>query len=268
MLLADTHTHSTVSFDGHSSRAEMASAAAAQGISFLCFTDHYDMVNERNEYVPVYDWAPARREQREAQAALGGRIELAYGIELGNAPADFAAAEYALREPGLDFVLGSIHNSSKALGWQDYYFVRFDTPEKCYLWLDDYFDQLEQLVDWGNFDSLAHLPYPLRYMVQRDGQSITLHRYDDRIDALLRRLAEEGKALEVNSAKSLPLMPEYRWLLERYRELGGELVTVGCDAHRVEQVGVGLREALALVRDTGFRYLTLFRQRTPCPVQL
>lgn len=268
MLPADTHIHSTVSFDGHSTRTEMALAAAERGIQTLCFTDHYDVVNEKNELVPRYDWAPARAEHRSALAQAGGRIELLYGLELGNAPACWEGAKLALQEPGLDFVLGSIHNASKKLDWQDYYYVPFTSPALCYAYLDDYFDQLEALMDWGDFDALAHLPYPLRYMVQRDGQSVDLHRYDERIDALLRRLTETGKALEVNSAKSLPLMPEYGWLLERYRALGGELVTAGCDAHRTAQVAVGLPEALALIQAHGFRYLTVYRGRRPCPVKL
>jgi histidinol-phosphatase (PHP family) len=154
------------------------------------------------------------------------------------------------------------------MDWQDYYYVNFNSPELCYAFLDDYFHQMEQLMDWGNFDALAHLPYPLRYMVQRDGQPVTLHRYEDQIIALLRRLIQSGKALEVNSAKSLPLMPEYSWLLGRYRELGGELVTAGSDAHRVADAGVGLEQVYDLIQAKGFRYITIFRGRKPCPVRL
>lgn len=266
MLIADTHLHSTVSFDGHNSRTEMACAARERGIRTVCFTDHYDVVNEKNRLVPVYDWTPARREQAQAQRL--DAPELLYGLELGNAPADFAAASKALEEPGLDFVLGSVHNASKKLDWQDYYYVNFDSPEQGYAFLDDYFAQMEQLMDWGNFDALAHLPYPLRYIVQRDGQPVSLRRYGDQIIALLRRLTQSGKALEINSAKHLPLMPEYGWLLERYRELGGELVTAGSDAHRVSDVGVGLEQVYDLIQAKGFRYITIFQGRKPCPVRL
>ena len=268
MLLSDTHLHSTVSFDGHNSRREMALAARDRGIQTICFTDHYDVVNEKNEFVPIYDWTPARREHQEAVKALGDSIELLYGLELGNAPADFSAAAAALTEPGLDFVLGSIHNASEPLGWQDYYYVNFSSPELCYAYLDDYFSQMEQLVQWGNFDSLAHLPYPLRYMSGRDGQPVTLDRYEERIVEILRKLIQNGKALEVNSGKSVRLMPEYGTLLKRYRELGGEFVTVGSDAHRAEDAGVGLEQACDLIREKGFRFITVFRDRKPCPVRL
>ncbi|MCC8181498.1 MAG: PHP domain-containing protein [Clostridiales bacterium] len=263
MFFIDQHIHSTVSFDGHSSRTEMAQAALSRGVDVLCFTDHYDVVNEKKQFVPFYDWAPARRQQQEAQASLGGQIELLYGLELGNAPEDFSAAEWALQEPGLDLVLGSIHNASKVLGWEDYYYVNFSSPEQCYRYLDDYFDSLEALMAWGNFDSLAHLPYPLRYMAQRDGQPVGLGPYEERVTELLRSLIRTGKALEVNSGKSETLMPEYGWLLERYRDLGGVLVTVGTDAHRAADAGRGLREAYALLESKGFSQVALIRKRTP-----
>ena len=93
--------------------------------------------------------------------------------------------------------------------------MKFDSPELSYVWLDDYFTQEERLVEWGNFDSLAHLPYPLRYIAQRDGQPVTLKRYEERIVEILCMLIQNGKALEVNSGKNVHIMPEYGWLLER-----------------------------------------------------
>ncbi len=267
MFLADTHMHSTVSFDGQNTRAEMAEAARRAGLDALCFTDHYDIINEKSELVPTYDWMPARSQHAGAVAACCGALELGYGLELGNAPADFAAAERALAEP-LDFVIGSIHNSSRATGGIDYYFVRYDSPELCWQHLDDYFDSLEALVRWGNFDSLGHLPYPLRYMRARDGQPVSLARYEDRIRPLLAALAREGKALEVNTDKSRAISPDYRWLLGLFREAGGEFVTTGADAHRTAQVGQGIREAAELIAACGFRYICRFRGRKPAPVKL
>ena len=256
--MLDYHLHSDVSFDGHASRKEMALAARNAWVPGLCFTDHDDVVNEKNELVPRYDWAPARAAHREAREALGPDFLLGYGLELGNAPAHFAGADEALREPGIDFVLGSIHNGSRALQWQDYYFVTFTSLDQCYYYLDDYFDALDTLMAWGNFDSLAHLPYPLRYMIQRDGQPVDLARYTDRIDGLLRQVIRTGKALEVNSGKSETLMPEYGWLLDRYKALGGTRITVGTDAHRPQDVGRGLAAAYDLIRAKGFHEITYF----------
>ena len=269
MFFADTHTHSTVSFDGHSSRAEMVRAAAAAGLDLVCFTDHYDVINEKGEDCPHYDWAPARREHREAQSVLPAGLELRYGIELGNAPADFAAAEEALREPGLDFVIGSIHNASRGLGGIDYYYVDYaKEPEKAEVHLLDYLDSLYALTEWGNYDSLGHIPYPLRYMGQRGGLDITLEGCQEQVDRILRSAAEGGKAVEVNTYRGRGGLEDYAPLLRRFRELGGEFVTCGADAHRCEDVGKGLRDAYALLEECGWRYVTVYRGRKPFPIKL
>lgn len=268
MLLADTHLHSTVSFDGKNNRYEMAAAAFAQGYGTVCFTDHYDVINQEDRLIPVYDWEPARAEHREAIERLAGKGEVLYGVELGNAPSRFPSAELALTEPGLDFVLGSIHNGSEALKNHDVYYVDYNTPEICYTYLDDYFDSMDRLLDWGDFDSLAHIPYPLRYMVERDHQPVALTDYADHVRQILRRLVETGKAMEINSTRSLPIRPEYGWLLDQYRELGGELITIGSDAHRVPDLGRGIPEAYELARAKGFRYVTIYRGRKPYPEKI
>lgn len=269
MFLADTHAHSTASFDGHSSRAEMVRAAQQAGLNALCFTDHYDVINEKGQHIPHYDWASARREHREALPLVEEGFELGYGLELGNAPADFAGAAEALEEPGLDFVIGSIHNASRTMGGIDFYYVDYARePEKAPLHLRDYLDSLLELVRWGNYDSLGHLPYPLRYMRQRGGLDISLEQERERVDEILKAVIRDGKAIEVNSYRGRGGLEDYAPLLRRFRSLGGELVTCGADAHRAEDVGKGLKEAYALLEACGFDYVTVFRQRRPSLMRL
>lgn len=267
MYLADTHMHSTVSFDGKNTRKDMARAAAGAGLSTICFTDHYDVINEKGEYVPTYDWSAARREHREIEGHPG--LEVLYGIEMGNAPADFHAAEQVLQEPGLDFVIGSIHNASVALGGQDYYYVDYAArPELCRAQLEDYLAQELALVKWGNFDTLGHLPYPLRYMRDKCGQVISLKEFPQQVSAILKAIAERGKAIEVNTNRARTPLDDYIPLLKEYRDLGGELVTVGADAHQKADVGRGVKEAYALLEACGFRYVAVFRERKPEMIRL
>ena len=171
----DAHIHSSMSFDSSVPREDVVAEAVKRGFYGLCFTDHYDVVDSYGKFVSDYDWEGTRMAQQRAFACAGGRIIVNNGIELGNAPYGFAAAESVLNaEPEVDFVLGSIHNASEKLDYKDYYFVDYTDTDICYKYLDDYFIQLEKLVEWGNFDSLAHVPYPLRYMMQRGGRLITV----------------------------------------------------------------------------------------------
>lgn len=262
MFLADTHMHSAVSFDSETPRVKMALTAAKRGLSAICFTDHYDVVDEFGSFVPAFDWPAARREHRAAAEACL-RVRLLYGLELGNAFADYAAAERAMEEPGLDCVIGSVHNSSRELCYTDYYNVKFCSPEQCAPYLEDYFQlELEQ-VRWGRFDVLGHLPYPLRYMRDRDGCAVSLGPYWDIIDEILRTIVDKGIALEVNTKGFRQSEGDYVPLLRRYRALGGRLVTVGADAHRPEEVGDGIRRAYRLLLQEGFPWVAVYAGRMP-----
>lgn len=271
MILMDTHMHSSVSFDGKEPRLAMAAAAQQAGLNVICFTDHYDVINEQNQLVPHYNWQPARVQQQELQKTIpnSSQFQAFYGLELGNAPADFAGAEEALAEPGLDFVIGSIHNCSLALSGQDFYYVNYRGDRTLAMThLEDYFASITALVQWGGYDTLGHLPYPLRYMAERDGLPITLRELRPYYWELLCQNAQQGKAVEVNTNRGRDSLENYRTLLQDWREVGGELVTVGADAHESAHVGLGIPSAYELLQDCGFRYVTYYRQRQPVPVKI
>ena len=111
---------------------------------------------------------------------------------------------------------------------------------------------------------LGHLPYVLRYMNDRDGNHITLERYADQIDRILTKMIQRGAGIELNTnRKRSDMAARWRPILKRYRELGGEIITLGSDAHVAEHVGLGIPEGVQLLRDMGYRYYTVYRQRKP-----
>ena len=265
MYLADTHMHSSISPDSHASRAEMVRGALERGLDCVCFTDHYDVIGFDGSYQDHYDWPGTRAQHREAlEAAAGTSLRILYGLELGNASADFAVCDRILSEPGLDFVIGSVHNLSRALDYGDLYDFHYTSPELCYRHLDDYLTQVEELSRWGHFDVLGHLPYPLRYMRERDRQPVSLEPFEEWIRAVLAETIAAGRGIEVNSKNFSPTVREdYRRLLNTYRELGGELVTVGADAHAPAHVGAGVAEAYDLLRECGFSRVAIYQGRKP-----
>lgn len=112
MYLADYHTHSRISPDAFMPMTVMAEAAAAAGMEELCFTDHVEPIawEPGRPALERYDWKALTAEFDAARAAIGGRIRLRLGIELGDAPWDFARTEQLLSQaPPLDFIIGSIH---------------------------------------------------------------------------------------------------------------------------------------------------------------
>lgn len=256
MYLTDYHTHSILSPDGFVPLAEMAKAALNAGLSELCITDHCDLLDSYANRVHDYDWDSALEQYCTTVPQFEGRLKLRLGLEFGMGHISPAESEAILSQPALDFVIGSVHNLCEEKGGTDFYYVEYNSRADCDRALEDYFDSLDKLVKTDYYDVLGHIIYPLRYM---HGLG-SMDPFYERIAALVRSAAERGKGIEVNTYRG-NTVAEWRPVLERYRDAGGEIVTVGSDAHRPEHVGLGVREACELLRDMGFRYVAVYERR-------
>lgn len=263
MYLTDYHCHSILSADGVVPLSVMAQRALDAGMSEICITDHFDLLTLDGKRVYDYDWAPALEQYHKTAPQFEGRLKLKLGMEFGSGHIDPAVSERVLSQPELDFVIGSVHNQSQDLGGMDFYNLGYTVPEDCYRALDDYFNSLERLASTPWYDVLGHIIYPLRYM---HGLA-TMDRYYDRIAHILHTVVDAGKGIEVNTYRGRTVAD---WLpvLERYRDAGGELVTVGSDAHDPAYTGAGVREAYELLERLGFRYVTVYEKRRPQMVKL
>lgn len=266
MFLGDVHTHSLCSPDGAFSMLEMARAAAHAGLTHLCLTDHCDLLDLNGTFTPHQDWGRVRAAFDEAKAAAPQGLTLRLGVELGEAYEDPAVARGILAAgPELDFVIGSVHNFHALMGKQDFYNADYSDLETCHAALADYLGSLDALADLTDcYDTMAHILYPLRYMQGRAGQDISLAQrdYPERLEVILRKVAQAGKALEVNTWRGRTVA-EWEPLLRQFKALGGECVTVGSDAHHTRDLGKGVAEAYELIKTCGYRYTAVYHQRKP-----
>ncbi len=260
MYLTDLHMHTCCSPDGGYSLADMATAASAAGLSEICMTDHCDLMDLEGNFSPSFDWEPLEVEFEKTEPIAG--LTIRFGIEMGEGQEDFSVTETILNNKKLDFVIGSLHNLSRSAGGTDFYVKKYEKKEQCYEDLDDYFSQMYLLAEKGCFDILGHIPYPLRYMRNRDGQDVNLNRYRDQIAAILKLVIQKGKGIELNTNRGRSLK-EWIPILQLYKDLGGEIITVGSDAHRPDHVGLGIVRAYQLLEATKFRYVASFQKREP-----
>lgn len=268
MYLTDYHTHTRCSFDSQADLMEQAVRAAQLGLQELCTTDHCDLIDEKARRVYDLDWVPILNQYQQVREKMEGKLKLRLGIELGCAQTDPECARKMLSGASLDFVIGSIHNLSMERGGTDLYYVKYDTVEDCYRALDDYFASMAALVKLTDtYDVLGHVIYPLRYMTGAQGGPVTLERYWEQLRAIFTAVAQSGRGIEVNTYCGRTLEP---WLevLKLYRDCGGEIVTIGSDAHNAENIGKGAQQAQQLLEAAGLRYLTVYQQRTPQFVKL
>lgn len=241
---------------------EMRQRAQELGLWAHTLTDHCECQNFPDRYRPRVERA---WEEMALQIPQGGTTRFYRGIELGQPNQDPQAAQAALEGRDYDFVIGSIHNIR---GYEDFFFLDYSQVEPGYIdhLLTTYWEEEREVIAWGQFDSLGHLTYPLRYIQGDHGIPVDLTKHREAIDGIFQALIQAGKALEVNTSGlrqkigcTLPDLP----LLRRYRELGGELVTLGSDAHSVADLGRGIEDGIDLLVEAGFRYLTLYEGHQP-----
>ena len=149
MYLADYHTHSRISPDAGCSMADMAFAAAEKGLQEICFTDHVEPITWGDNVLrPLpYDWAPLKEEFARAKEAVGDRITLRLGIELGDAVHDFVhTAKILENAPEFDFVIGSIHLSDRKDPYLPSFFAGRTSYEAYRRYFESTLECLEHVV--------------------------------------------------------------------------------------------------------------------------
>lgn len=262
MYLADYHTHSAFSMDGQAEIGVLCEAAVEAGLRELCVTDHVE-VNGWNG-VP-YDFPDKAYFEafEEAKDRFSGKLRLLAGREIGQSTQNTALAASVAAESRLDFRIGSLHNMT---GYQDFYFLDYPDVEYCRSLMGLYFEEVGAMIRLGGFEVLGHISYPLRYIRGRAKLDFTFSEYYAEVERIFRQLIESGKGIEINtSGLRQPLgetMPGPD-LVKLYRACGGEIVTIGSDAHSAEDIGKGIAEGQEILRRAGFKYFTVFRERKP-----
>lgn len=258
---SDCHNHSNCSPDGNDSVTAMCARARELGLYAWTLTDHCECQKFEERYRARVENAWTQMEQMVPPEGL----RVYRGIELGQPNQDTASALAALEGRDYDFVIGSIHNIRD---YEDFFFLDYTNAPAGYIdsLLTAYWQELLEMIDWGHFDSLGHLTYPLRYIQGDHGISVDLEMHREAIDRVFTALIRAGMALEVNTSglrqkigRTLPDLP----LLKRYRELGGRLVTLGSDAHSTADLGRGIDAGMEVLKEAGFTEFAVYEKRTP-----
>lgn len=263
----DLHVHTDNSPDGNHSPMFICERAEFEGMRAIALTDHCETdVYKAERYDKRVQ--QAYFEASKAQSAFRGKVLVLRGIEIGQPHYDPTCADAILAARSYDVVIGSVHNLR---GREDFYYTENLQAQEVRAQMTEYFDEILKMLEWGNFDVVAHLTYPLRYIYAKSGITVDLDEYKPQVDEILKRIAEAGKALEVNTAGLRQpigkLSPEFE-TIKRFHELGGEYVTYGSDAHYAEDVGTGMQEAYDAMLAAGFTEMTMFQQRTPLKMKI
>lgn len=266
--IVDLHVHTDNSFDGNHSATFFCEQAEFMDLRAVAFTDHCEV--DQFESDPTYEKRifQAFFEIAKVRSAFRGKLLVLNGIELGQPAYDIETANKIIDSHEYDQILGSVHNLR---GGEDFYFMENLTLPEAEKLLKEYFDELVEMLHWGNFDVLAHLTYPLRYFYSKSSLEIDLNIFKNQIDEILLLTAKSDKALEINTAALRQplnkLSPEVD-IVKRFKELGGKYVTVGSDAHYAEHLAADIDMAYNCALEAGFDSITFFQKRTPIQMKI
>lgn len=271
-IKSDFHLHSSYSGDSQADMEDMIKKAISLGFKDISFTEHMDLD------FPVTEETPAGMFECNVDSYLYhlltlrnkyvNDINIRFGLELGMQPHLVRQNVKIAKEHDFDFVIGSIHVVDGMEVYTDSPFFENISEEDAYR---KYFEAVyENLRSYSNFDVVGHLDYVIRYGKNMD-KDYSYDKYSDIIDKILTRIIDREKGIELNTgaiAYGLKEMNPCLDILKKYKQLGGELITIGSDAHKPEDMGRGFDKAEAILKEAGFEYYTVYDARIPVQIKL
>ncbi len=259
-LPLDAHLHTDQSPDSSVPIDVYAALAVERGIPEIAITDHvdFDPRDPAFEYSRYDDRERVVRGAAERWAREG--VTIRFGAELTFNRRWEADVRAHLRRHRYDYVIGSVHDWPESPYW----------PSRVRAWiagrsLDEivapYYAEIIAAARSGLFDTIGHLDVVKRYL-HPYVTAADLATRPDLQEPALRALIESGTALEVNSSGlRYPGAETYpsATVVARYRELGGERVVVGSDAHSRGSFAARLDESYRHLTAAGFEALSFRR---------
>lgn len=258
----DSHIHSDISFDGRFSIDDFVSTARDMGLSGITFTEHYDIydgMDPHDEKAKPFDKEEYKDKISLAKERFGDYMRK--GVEIGLRPDSKKEIEEIASFFDYDFIIGSSHIACMKNISHDHSFYSGLTKKESYeKYLEEVYENIR--LCHNSFDVYGHLDYVARYGKYENPEM----EISDTLDEVLKLIIEKGKGIELNTASfRLGLGDPHpnRKILKRYKELGGDIITLGSDAHSPEHLSFSFDEASKILRDVGFEYYSVYVQRKP-----
>ena len=277
MIQADMHMHTSFSTDSEACPRDMADEAVRKGLKTIYFTDHFDKDDLEWGEEGIFDVDAYFAEIQKLQEEYAGKLNIRIGIELGLRTYLKGYYEELTKKYPFDFIIGSVHNVPYKKDAEGKLLYTDPAAEKLFAGRPDkeayrlmMETTLENVRVMDCFQTLGHLDYVVRYGKNRE-KEYSYTELSDVIDEILKFLIQKGKGLEVNSAGlkyGLPFAHPHPDVLRRYRELGGEIITIGADAHKPEHIAYDFPKTAEILKSCGFKYYTEFSKQKPVFKQL
>ena len=262
LLKADFHVHTEFSNDCSVKVESQIERAINLDLEYICFTDHCDM-----DYPSTYKESKYMLDTKSYIEKINllkerykSKIKVICGVEIGLMPYLKKRLNEYTNNYNFDFIIGSSHLvRGKDPAITDFFAGR---DEKAAFM--DYFESiLENVKTFKNYNVYGHLDYVVRYGPNKN-KYFDFNDYKDLFEEILKIIIRNEKGIEINTAglrKNLGYPHPHQDILKMYKDLGGEIITVGSDAHFPEHIAYKFDEAKEYLKEAGFRYYTVFENQ-------
>jgi len=262
MKMFDSHVHSLFSGDSEMDLNTACTASIEKGLEGIAFTDHLDIDYPDYDEKFLIDFEKYSTVMDELKSQLSSRLNVLKGIEVGLQPHVLDATDEVVNKYSFDFVIASIHIIDGTDPYTGEYFKAYSDKNTAFTrYLTEILHGVE---NFRNYDVIGHIGYIRRYCNYEDN-SLKYDDYCDILDSILKGVIEKGKGIEVNTSGYRTLgtpIPDLD-IVKRYRELGGEIITTGSDAHAPEHIAYNFSTIKKALLDIGFNYIAHFENRKP-----
>lgn len=265
-IRADYHLHSHFSGDSDAPMEDMILRAIDLGLTQMCFTEHMDM-----DY-PVSEDTPAGTFELNTDSYLfdlikykekyADQIKVCFGVEVGMQPHLLMENARYIKSYDFDFVIASTHLVRHTDPYDGSLFQTLSDEEAYRAYFEE---ELACMRAFSNYDIYGHIDYVIRYGKSRDCD-YSYEKYRDIFEKMIDTLLEQEKGIELNTGglrKGLKEPHPCTQFLHRYRQKGGEIITVGSDAHTPRDLASGFDRAAEVLKSCGFTHYCTFEKRTP-----
>ncbi len=258
----DSHIHSNFSGDSDMEANSACYKAVEMGLSGLIFTDHvdYDYPDYDENFLINLD--QYFKYFKDLQNNWKEKLDIRIGIEMGYQPQVLDEINETITKYPFDFIINSVHIIDHLDPYNGQYY-RGKTQHQAY---ERYLQEiLSSINSYDNYDIIGHIGYAARYGNFED-KPLRYNGYAELLDEILKATIQKGKGIELNTSglrtdlhSTIPGMD----IFNRYYELGGEIITIGSDAHYTEHIGHSFFEATQYLKEIGFKYVAHFEGRKP-----
>lgn len=256
----DYHIHSNWSFDAEDSIDSIVCEASQAGLAEICFTEHIEPGHPYGfEWDGFIDFHSYTEEIRTIRSKYP-EIKIRTGLELGLTKDTLEQSRKYIAGKKLDFVIASQHIVQGCDPYFPEYFKGKSKKEAEELYLQTL---LECLRGFKPYSVVGHIGYVSKNASYHS--PLIYEDYPDLIDMILNEAIQTGHGIEVNTSSYSALgepMPTSD-IVRRYLQLGGEIITIGSDAHLKERVGGNFSDALDMLRSLDAKYVCTFDNMNP-----